>query len=386
MASATSATCCFRNARIVLADQIVSGSLSVRAGLIDAIDVGGCEPLSALDVENDYLIPGMVELHTDNLEKHIRPRPGVHWPPLSAVTAHDRQLVASGITTVLDAMAAGDIHEGSARVLYFREMIDSLAYADAHRMLNADHHLHIRCELSHERVLDLFSLYVDDERVRLVSTMDHTPGQRQYADVAVYRTYYQGKYGLDDATIDRMIEHQWNNHLTLSACHRQVIVEACRHRGLAMASHDDAEPGHIDQAVAEGMVLAEFPTTRAAAARARERNLTVLMGAPNLVLGGSHSGNVSAAELAAAGLLDVLSSDYVPNSLLLGAFLLHCQAPGLPLPDAIRMVSATPAAQVGFVDRGEIAVGRRADLVRVREVSAGTPIILGVWREGRRIG
>jgi len=373
------------NARVVLADEVIRGSVVVAGGRISAIDTGATACESAIDLEGDVLLPGLVELHTDSLEKHVRPRPGVHWPPLSAVVAHDRQLIGSGITTVLDALSAGDAYDGSPRILYFREMIESLATARRQGMLLADHHLHLRCEVSYAHVLDLFAFAAADPHVRLVSVMDHTPGQRQYTDVAKYRLYYQEQYGLDADAIDALIERQQRRHRAHACDHRRRIVEACQARGLPLASHDDALPEHVSAAARDAMIIAEFPTTRVAAEAARAHGLAVLMGAPNLVLGRSHSGNVAASSLAEAGLLDILSSDYVPASLLIGAFLLQADPVAWSLPAAVRTVTAEPAARVGFTDRGEIAPGRRADLVRVREGSARVPLVTAVWRAGLRV-
>jgi alpha-D-ribose 1-methylphosphonate 5-triphosphate diphosphatase len=165
--------------------------------------------------------------------------------------------------------------------------------------------------------------------------------------------------------------------------HRAAITALCRKHGLAVASHDDATAAHVDEAAQAGAAIAEFPTTMEAALAAHEYGLAVLAGAPNLVRGHSHSGNVSAAELAARGLLDVLSSDYVPASVLHGAFLLHLRH-GMTLPEALATVSLTPARRVGLEDRGAIVQGRRADLVRVR-VAGDLVAVRGVWSLGERV-
>ena len=372
------------NARIVTRNEVFLGSVCVRDGVISSVSRKMPRSRSMLDLEGDYLIPGLVELHTDNLEKHIRPRPGVHWPALSAVGAHDSQLISSGITTVLDAVAAGDVHGDSARVRHFREMIDAVRHARRSHMCRADHYIHVRCEVSYEHVLDMFAMCIDDPLVKLVSVMDHTPGQRQFVDEDVYRTYYKGRYGLDDRAVDAMIEGQKAAHATFSMRHRRMVVAACRERQVPLASHDDACVGHVQEAVAEGIVIAEFPTTLEAAEAAHNHGLDVLMGAPNVVLGGSHSGNVSATTLAENGYLDILSSDYVPVSLLYGAFILAAD-PNEDLAAAIRRVSVEPAERVGFDDRGEIAPGKRADLLRVRDGAGGVPVVLTVWSRGERV-
>jgi alpha-D-ribose 1-methylphosphonate 5-triphosphate diphosphatase len=372
------------NARVVTADDCFAGTVAVAAGSISTVERGRSNLAGVVDLEGDYLIPGLVELHTDGMERHFVPRPGVTWPRQSAILAHDAQLAASGITTVLDAVAVGDVHENSPRVTMLEDMCQAINAVSASGLARAEHFLHLRCELTFPRVVENFAQLSRDGLVRLVSIMDHTPGQRQFVDIGKYRVYYQGKYHLSDREIDAFITRQRAAHEEFAARHRSAILELCRARRFPLASHDDATVAHVDEAVAAGAVIAEFPTTIEAAEAAHRHDLKVLMGGPNLVLGGSHSGNISAAELAQRGLLDIVSSDYVPSSLLHSAFALAERAIGLPLPEAIAKVSKTPARLVGLDDRGAIAPGERADLIWVKRTPAG-PVTRAVWREGRRI-
>lgn len=371
------------NARLVTRTEEFLGSVHVAGKRLAALDRGGSAAAAAEDWDGDYLLPGLVELHTDNLEKHLTPRPGVRWPALPAVMAHDAQLVAAGITTVLDAVALGDLKEGSARIEQLRPTLDAIAAGRARGLLRAEHLLHLRCELSYAALGELFEAILDEHAPRLVSVMDHTPGQRQFVDYAKYRQYYQGKHGLSDAEMEAFTARQIENQRRYSAANRRAIVALCRARAIPLASHDDATPEHVAEAVQEGVTISEFPTTTPAARAAHQNGLGVLMGAPNLVRGGSHSGNVSALELARAGLLDGLSSDYVPASLLHAAFLLRDRA-GWTLPDAVATVSANPAAMARLDDRGALAPGKRADFIRVREHN-GIPVVLAAWREGARV-
>jgi alpha-D-ribose 1-methylphosphonate 5-triphosphate diphosphatase len=369
------------NARVVTRDAVIHGTVQVRDGVIAEIsDVPASVP-SALDFDGDYLLPGLVELHTDNLERTSNPRPGVRWPADAAVVAHDTQIAGAGITTVLDALAVGDVLEGSTRLATLTAMVD--AVAAMRDLLKAEHWLHIRCEVSFAKLPELFAPFVDHALVRLVSLMDHTPGQRQFARLDKYTEYYQGKYGMNDAQMARFIEDKRADQTRYSAPHRAHVVALCREHGLALASHDDATEGHIEEAAACGSVVAEFPTTVEAARAAHARGIKVMGGAPNFVRGTSHSGNVSARALASDGLVDILSSDYVPASLLHGAFLM-AERDEARLPAAIATVSATPAAAIGLTDRGAIAPGLRADLVRVA-ATANLPIVRAVWRRGERI-
>ncbi|HVO15230.1 MAG TPA: alpha-D-ribose 1-methylphosphonate 5-triphosphate diphosphatase [Alphaproteobacteria bacterium] len=367
------------NARIVLPDAVVPGTVVARDGLIAAIEPGAKPVAGGEDLEGDYLLPGLVELHTDNVEKHLMPRPGVAWPSLPAILAHDAQIIAAGITTVLDALSVGAALHNKGRNDMLPEAVEAIGTACGAGLMRADHFLHLRCELSDDGVIEAFETYRDTPRVRLVSLMDHTPGQRQFVSLERFKVYYRGKYGLSEADVDRMIELYIGRAETVAA-YRRAIAEACRDRGIILASHDDATEAHIAEAAALDLAIAEFPTTVEAAQAAHRYGLATVMGAPNVVRGGSHSGNVSAVDLAAEGLLDALSSDYMPISLLHAAFLLH-QRHGATLPQAVAKISANPAEMVGLDDRGAIAAGRRADLIRVA-VEHDIPVVRRVWRGG----
>ena len=376
----------FTNARVVTRETVLAGTVVVRGGAIAAVEEGRSALPSALDFDGDYLLPGLVELHTDNLERHFTPRPGVRWPSTAAVIAHDLQVSAAGITTVFDALAVGDIRADTARLRDLHEMADSLARAREEGILRAEHALHLRCEVSCEALLDLFEPFAGQPLVRLVSVMDHTPGQRQFRGDGQYRSYYKSKWNMGEAEIDALIARQRETGHRHAGANRTRVAEICRARGLPLASHDDATAAHIEEAAALGVGLAEFPTTEEAARAAHDNAIRVIAGAPNLVRGGSHSGNVSAKALGCARLVDILSSDYVPVSLLHAAFLLHqADGIGLSLPAAVATASLTPARAVGLDDRGEIAAGRAGDLVRVR-TSGDLPIVRGVWRGGERVG
>jgi len=372
------------NARLVLADQVIHGSLLIRDGLISDISAGASSLPQAQDLGGDLLLPGLVELHTDNLEKHMSPRPGVDWPSASAVLTHDAQIVAAGITTVFDALSIGDINPKGKRMQQLGVMLEAIAAAEAAGQTRAEHRLHLRCEVSHPQCLELFRELVEQPLVQLVSVMDHAPGQRQFARMEKYREYYMGKYHLSPAEMDRFVSEQLANSARHSDQQRAAIVDICRSRELALASHDDATLEHVTESADYGMAIAEFPTTFEAAEASHARGLKVLMGAPNIVRGGSHSGNIAAADLARRGVLDILSSDYYAASLLQAALGLAEQDNGYDLPRAIATISLAPARAAGLDDRGEIAVGLRADLVQA-QVHKGQPVIAQVWRQGRRV-
>lgn len=370
-------------ARLVLRNEVVEGTVQVRQGRIVDVAQGRSGVPGAVDLEGDYLLPGLIEIHTDNLEKHFQPRPGVHWPsPHAAVIAHDTQIAGAGITTVLDALAVGEYREGSGRRRMLADAVAAITDAQARGLLRAEHRLHLRCELADHAVVDILRTVADHPLVHLLSLMDHTPGQRQWAELSKYRQFHRDK-GWTDAEFEAHMAERKETQARYAERNRREVLALARARGLRLASHDDTTEDHVEEAAADGIAIAEFPTTMTAARRARERGMAIVMGAPNVVRGGSHSGNVSALELGREGLLDGLSSDYVPMSLLHAAFLLNGRA-GLALAEAVAAVSANVAAMLGLDDRGRIAPGLRADLVRVRVVD-DLPVVLAVWREGRRV-
>lgn len=371
------------NANIVLDDEVIRGTVVVRDGHIAEISDSLSISLVAKDMNGDYLTPGLIELHTDNVERHLVPRPGVRWPAMTAVIAHDAAIAAAGITTVLDAIACGSDHGKEYRRDICDATVRAVTAAQARGHLRVDHLLHLRCEIVAPDMPEQFERNIDSPLVALVSIMDHTPGARQFVDMGKFREYYMGKHALTAPQLDDMIVERRAMQARYAPAHRQLVVERCRAMGMTLASHDDATPGHVDEALALGVSICEFPTTVEAAKAARRLGLKTIMGAPNMVRGGSHSGNVAARTLAEQGLLDAFSSDYVPSSLMEAAWLLHETLP-FSIPEAFRTVSSNPAGMLGLSDRGSIEIGRRGDLVRVTRTVDG-PVIKQVWRLGARV-
>lgn len=372
----------FRNARIVLADSVIEGSLSVAGGVI--ADIASGAATAGEDFDGDYLIPGLVELHTDHLENHYRPRPGVFWDPMAALHAHDVQIAGSGITTVFDAVRIGSDLDLPDMFGHAEGMVQAVRIARDAGWLRAEHLIHLRCELPSADVVEHFEALCNHPTTRLISLMDHTPGQRQFTSMDAYKLFYAKQLGVTPEETERYLAAALAQHERYAAPNRRALVARAQELGLAMASHDDATLAHVEEGIEDGVAIAEFPTTLEAAAAAHDGGLAILMGAPNVVRGKSHSGNISATDLVRAGLLDILSSDYVPYALLQAAFVLPERVQDLGLPAALATVTRNPARAAGLTDRGEIAVGKRADLVRVR-VIGGLPMVRGVWRQGQRV-
>ncbi len=374
----------FTGARLVLADEVVAGTLAIENGRITSIDQGSARYPAAIDLEGAHLVPGLVDVHTDNLERHFQPRAGVLWDKVAAAIAHDGQVAAAGITTVFDSLTVGAAQGWDTRAEMIEPMIEGLEYARDHAMLRVEHLLHLRCEITHPDIVSIFEHHSRSPLTAMMSVMDHAPGDRQSPDVEIYRQRYQKNPHLSPEQVDAHIQGLIEDSKRYGPPNRARLAQLARVRGIPLATHDDARAEHIEEAVALGACLTEFPTTMEAAEAARGRGLPTLMGSPNLIRGGSHSGNVAAADLARAGLLDMLASDYIPASLLQAAFKLTGESLGFTVPAAVAMVTSVPARAVGLVDRGRLEVGARADLVEVRLVR-DRPLVRSVWSAGRRV-
>jgi alpha-D-ribose 1-methylphosphonate 5-triphosphate diphosphatase len=372
------------HARVVLADETLEdGTVVVRDGVIAEVDEGPSAVPAAIDLHGDWLLPGLVEVHTDNLERHVMPRPQVSFPMAGAMQSHDAEIAAAGITTVFDAIGVGDPYGDGFRARDQSALLDVLDRLEAAGVLRADHLIHVRCELPAGNARELFEPFARHPRLALISLMDHTPGQRQWTDPEHARIYYTGKKGWSAAQFERELTLAPERQARYAEANRQWFAGYAREHEVALATHDDTTTAHVDEAVTLGASMSEFPTTLGAARRARECGLSTVAGAPNVVRGGSHSGNVAALDLAREGLLSGLSSDYVPGSLLQAAWQLRRLA-GLSTSQAIALASSGPARACGINDRGEIRPGLRGDLVRVVQVG-GVPAVREVWRGGRRV-
>ncbi|GEM_PF-40634 len=374
------------NARLILPDEVITGSLVIRNGVIAVIDAGATAAPGAIDCEGDCVAPGLIELHTDNLERHMTPRPGVDWPHMNAIIAHDAELAGVGITTVFDALRIGSEHKApkirAGYRPYARGMASEILAMVARDALRISHYLHLRAEICSDTLIDEIAEFSPDDRVGIVSMMDHTPGQRQFADLDRLRTYMVGKHGIAPTDFETYITERQALGNRVRAAHEAAAVAGAKRLGAILASHDDTTTDHVTASAAHGAGLAEFPTTLEAARACHAHGIAVMMGGPNLIRGGSHSGNVSAAEAAQAGLLDIISSDYIPASLLMGAMALARQSDDLPA--GIATVTRNAARAAGLSDRGALEPGLRGDVIRFREVN-GTPVVRGTWVKGNRV-
>ena len=373
------------NAQIVLPDEVIHGAIRLSQGRISAIDPGPAVPAGAMDCGGDLVMPGLVELHTDNLERHMQPRPRVSWPHMAAIIAHDAELASVGITTVFDALRVGSVVNSATNYgEYARGLADEILGLRASGALRVSHFLHLRAEVCSETLVAEMAKFGPADRIGIVSLMDHTPGERQFRDLSKLKDYVCGKHGLSDEGFVAHVASQRALRDRLGALHEATAVAEARRYGAVLASHDDTTAGHVATSKSHDVHFAEFPTTVEAARACRVHGIGVMMGAPNLIRGGSHSGNVAAADLAGMDLLDILSSDYVPSSLLSGALMLGDLWGNMAR--GIATVTAAPARATGLQDRGRLAPGARADVIRVARIGDAGAAVRGVWVQGNRVG
>ncbi len=371
------------NAILVLPEETLPGTLVIRGGAIAEVQPGRSHVATARDLEGDHLIPGVVDVHTDNLERQVQPRQNARWPSRSAMIAHDAQCAAAGVTTVFDALCLGDLGFDQGRGQTFLDGVADLDALAETGVLRSEHFLHLRCELPAADMVPAMEPVADHPRVLMVSLMDHSPGVGQYRDIPRYVAMRRKQTQMTVEQVQDRIAFLLDQRERLREPQRRWLLDRIRHRGLAIASHDDQSAEEVRRNLADGIAISEFPVTMEAAEAARDAGVGVIAGAPNIVRGGSHSGNVAAADLVRARAADAFASDYVPASMVEAAWR-TAEETGISLPEAVAMITDRPARMARLADRGHLAPGLRADLAQVRVVH-GIPVVRRVWREGSRV-
>lgn len=379
------------NTRAVLATRVLDdATIVVRDGLIAEITDRPLRSTTVIDGRGAFCLPGLVDTHSDGLEKEMRPRPGVLLDDGFALGSFEGRVRAAGITTIFHGIGFEEDDRNQRSVEQATRLCAAIETRAASPHALIDHRILYRLDArdpeGFDALMGCLPTRADTSIPPLVSFEDHTPGQGQYMDRSAMERYVMGTRGLDAAaarvavdemiaTRDAMIHHR----------DRALpdLTRAARQGDIRLMAHDPATQDDITEAVTWHAAIAEFPTTLEAARAARDAGLAIVCGAPNVVRGRSHSGNVSARELIAAELCDVLASDYLPSTLI-GAVGALVADEVCDLPRAVELVAGGPAATVGLIDRGRLEEGRRADLVLVHFEGA-LPTIRAVLRAERSI-
>jgi alpha-D-ribose 1-methylphosphonate 5-triphosphate diphosphatase len=371
--------------RVVLPDRVLErGSIRIDGTKITEI-IEGHPSRSSLGIAAHGLtaIPGVIDIHGDMLEREIEPRPGTFFPAEVAVQQLDKRLAANGITTAFAAVALGDRpDENDHHVRNASRMVEQIETLQNMRSsLLCDILVHARVEVTHQSAVQVIAELLERSLVNLLSLMDHSPGQGQFRDMARYVRYYSKYYGGDPVQIAAEAEARIaRGEGVWSAA--EGVAHLARVSGVPLASHDDDTAEKVAQMIGMGASISEFPVTLEAAIAARERGLHVAMGAPNVLRGGSHSGNLAALDGIRAGAVDVLATDYHPASPVLAAFKL-ANTHELELFEAVKLISENAAKSVGLHDRGRLEPGMRADITLVEDLNV--PRVRATFREGRAI-
>lgn len=372
-------------AHIVTPEAVLpDASLLVEDGVILSLDGGVADRVESWG--GDYLFPGFVDVHTDNLEKHFMPRHGVTWDSVAAAASHDGQVATAGITTVFDSISLHGHKDGLDRGAALPEMLAGLQEAGELGLLRADHRVHLRCEVSGPGIEAQLTPHLDHPLLQLLSVMDHTPGQGQYRDMAGFAERLWKAEGGDLQTIQDCLAEQAGAHdLEGAQARREAIAALAAQCGVPLASHDDDSPKGLAFGKKIGCSIAEFPVCEEAALAAKRLGMASLFGAPNLVRGRSHSGNLGAGRAAELGVLDGLCSDYMPMAMLKSVAVLLNPPFSWPLPEIAEVLAGRPAEMTRLFDRGRLEVGRRADFLRLRLRGDRLPQLRETWVRGMRV-
>lgn len=365
------------NARVVLPDRVLDpGFLFAEEGFI--VDIGegkGRTPGRGgrvIDAAGGYLLPGLVDIHCDAIEKEIQPRPNVTMPVSAACRELERKLASAGITTIFHSISfsRGEGVRSNEQATEIVRFISRWA-KEKHLIQNL---VHLRYEISNTAALDLMAQLLEEGCGQLLSFMDHTPGQGQYKTLEQYIKYVKKTYWLDEKDCRELVAIKMRERAAMDPLQLRRLAATARRYGVAVASHDDDAPSKIEEWLAMGVTIAEFPVNLATARHAAGRGLHVCVGAPNLLRGGSHEQNLSAKQALSEGAADVLCSDYYPPALLQGVFELAEE--GFGLPRAVCLATLNPARATGLDGSvGSLEPGKQADFILV-QLPAGQPVVL----------
>jgi alpha-D-ribose 1-methylphosphonate 5-triphosphate diphosphatase len=372
------------NANIVSTDEVIgSACLAVEDGYITSINSSSTAKGTVIDANGAYLMPGMIDIHSDQVEHSVEPRPGSIIDIPYAVQEQEKQLVNHGITTMYQSLSMWRGAGRAARSDEVRgQLINEIVRPEKSTRL-IHQMLHIRFDITNLEAVDRLIDMLDHGTISLLSFMDHTPGQGQYRDLEVMaRTMKQNNPSLTDEevleAIERRMQQEKVSHERLS----EVAVRARSH-DISIASHDDDTEEKVDFVRNTLKAsISEFPVELSVARYARKLGMATLGGAPNVLMGRSHSGNLSATEGVLDGAISMLCSDYYPPAMLLAVFKLH-KDHGIPLPEAVKLTTLAPAEAVGIGDRtGSIEEGKVADILLVDD-SNEYPRVIQVFTDGR---
>lgn len=371
------------NAILVLPDRLIDGGwLLIEDGRILDLGEEATHPevaSHAVDARSQFLLPGLIDLHCDAIEKLVEPRPNIHFDMRVALAEADWRLAGSGITTEFHATSLDDNEFAIRSETFLQDLFQAVVSTQEETLVR--HKIHARLELTSHKGCEAMTRSIKQRVCQMISLMDHSPGQGQFRTDRAFHDYVAHTTHRSHAEIETLVEMKRRQ---TSEIPRRIkhITQLASEAGIAIATHDDDTAAKVKQWSTFGITISEFPTTLEAARQAHELGRAVCMGAPNVLRGRSSGGNLSALEAIRAGVASVLCSDYYPSAMLNAVFLLATKGV-LTLPQAVRMVTYHPAQAVGLgAEYGSLERGKVADLVLMKVNSQGTPIVQRLWVRG----
>lgn len=366
------------NARLALADEVIDdAAVLLEDGVIRAVNPDSAGDAEEHNLNGNLLMPGMIDLHCDALEKEVEPRPGVHFPLDFACAQADKRNAAAGITTIYHALSFAADELGVRNNQFAADIARAVHDWQPHALV--DNRVHCRYEITDQGGLPILQTLLEEQAMHLVSMMDHTPGQGQFKDLAAFRNYLTRTYKKTADEVDVIVERKLA--AAEGAFERMQMLAASAHAaGISVASHDDDCAERVDTMKSIGADISEFPITLDAARAAKESGMATIYGAPNILRGGSQSGSMKAIDAIHHQVADCLCADYAPAALIVAVHKIP-ELSELDLAAAIRLVTLNPAKAAQLGDRGEIAVGKRADLICI-EQPGGLPQVAATWSHG----
>ncbi|MFS0593602.1 phosphonate metabolism protein PhnM [Cytobacillus horneckiae] len=377
------------NGKLVLEEGIAEGyAVVVEGEFIDSIilenEIGRFPNAERIDANGGFISPGFIDIHSDYIETIVSPRPTSMMDVHISLREAEKILIGNGITTMFHSLSfyREDIftHKPMRYPKNVQRLVDAI-HETHHQPHLIRHRLHARFEIDNVGEVGRLLNNIEQGKVHFLSFMDHTPGQGQYRNLEIYRETLRGYRELSEQQLDDIINNRINSPI-LNMEKMKEIAEVALKKGIAVASHDDDHERKIDLVKSIGTSISEFPITLKVAKKAKKSGLQTIVGAPNVLLGGSHSGNLSAAEAISNNCADILCSDYYPPAMLHAVFQLH-EKYGHDLHQMFMMVTLNPAKAVKLDDEiGSIKPGKKADLIMIERMDDGYPMLTGSMVNG----
>lgn len=349
-----------RSKNILIDGKFIAADIAIKSGKIVKI-----HEYKEYDVAVDFgelrIIPGIIDLHSDAIEKEIEPRHGATFPIELCISELDKKLAMAGITTMFHAVGFEDNPKKNRSIQKARDQIEEIYNANKH-FLSIDNLIHVRFEIGDWESADVIMELMNKNMVDLFSIMDHSPGQGQFKTVELFKSYYENNHGLSKDEVAKMIQKRENKNQNAI----EKVLECAKKHNLTILSHDDDSIQKLDKLLEMGIRVSEFPLSLEVAKYAKQKGIQTGMGAPNIVRGGSQSGNISAISLVKEGVCGYLCSDYHPASMLQSVYKMNKDI-NYPLEKGFEMITSVPASCANLNDRGEIKEGKNADLVVIDE-------------------